>query len=206
MAGRRLAAVLAALLAAAALTLLAVGIGSIVTHRDPTSCEMTYMHPSYIPIPFEPRSKRAGPPYQLYLYREGGAEQPTEPVWQRPCLPTVRKRAVLTCARAPPLTSSFLASQVGQPVLFLPGSAGSFRQVRSIASVTARLELEQGIRDSALRYDFYSVDFNEEFTALHGVSVLEQAAFLNDAVDHLLSHVYQSAAGALCGGHGVQPW
>ena len=79
-------------------------------------------------------------------------------------------------------------------MLFIPGSAGSFRQVRSIAAVTARTELAAGISDPARRFDFYSVDCNEEFTALHGVSVLEQAAFLNDAIHHLLTDVYQRPA------------
>jgi hypothetical protein len=89
---------------------------------------------------------------------------------------------------------TLLSPQTGVPVLFIPGSAGSFRQVRSIAAVAARQEAAAGAAGG--RFDFFTVDCNEEFTALHGQSVLEQAAFLNDAVRHLLTDVYLRPAGA----------
>ncbi|KAI7858145.1 PGAP1-like protein-domain-containing protein [Circinella umbellata] len=80
----------------------------------------------------------------------------------------------------------------GVPVLFIPGHAGSYKQVRSISAETAYAYyqhytthpeiLKQGVRN----LDFFTVDFHEEFSALHGQSLLEQAEYLNDAIDYIL--------------------
>ena len=39
----------------------------------------------------------------------------------------------------------------------------------------------------ATSIDFFSVDFNEDFTAFHGQTLLDQAEYLNDAVAYILS-------------------
>ncbi|KAI8377065.1 PGAP1-like protein-domain-containing protein [Choanephora cucurbitarum] len=98
--------------------------------------------------------------YGLYLYREKGIDYNQQPT--------------------------------GVPVLFIPGHAGSYKQVRSIAAESAFYydqfhandldKWEQGVRN----LDFFTVDFHEEFSALHGQSILEQAEYLNDAVDYIL--------------------
>ena len=99
----------------------------------------------------------------------------------------------------------------GIPVLFVPGNAGSFRQVRSLAASAARQFFHNpGVPDEALlrmggrSLDFFSgqllpnetkselmfipaVDFNEDFSAFHGTTLLEQAEYLNDAVRYILS-------------------
>ncbi|KAI9468874.1 MAG: PGAP1-like protein-domain-containing protein [Benjaminiella poitrasii] len=98
--------------------------------------------------------------YGLYLYREKGVDISDQPT--------------------------------GVPVLFIPGHAGSYKQVRSIAAESAFYyyryyandpeKQQQGIRN----LDFFTVDFHEEFSALHGQSLLEQAEYLNDAIDYIL--------------------
>lgn len=84
------------------------------------------------------------------------------------------------------------------PVLFIPGNAGSYRQVRPIAAEAAsqflqayrnnQTILEDGIRN----LDFFTVDFNEDFSAFHGQTLLDQAEYLNEAVSYILSLYHDS--------------
>ncbi|KAJ2465760.1 GPI inositol deacylase, partial [Coemansia sp. RSA 2337] len=66
-------------------------------------------------------------------------------------------------------------------------------QVRSIASAsaTAFMELVNNNPDvfdrGQIGYDYFTVGLNEELTALHGYSILEQADFINDAIRYILS-------------------
>jgi pimeloyl-ACP methyl ester carboxylesterase len=82
----------------------------------------------------------------------------------------------------------------GFPVLFVPGNAGSFRQVRSLASaashefylspsVTRQHYLKAGKRP----LDFFAVDFNEDFSAFHGDTIRQQARFILDSIRHIQS-------------------
>ena len=86
-------------------------------------CVMTYMRPTYLPVPLPPRE--ASPhAYGVYLYREN-----------------VDGRSRFTAAvefealGKPPRDGGPVAT----PAVFLPGNGGSYRQVRSLASETARL-------------------------------------------------------------------
>ncbi|CAJ0841403.1 4990_t:CDS:10, partial [Entrophospora sp. SA101] len=71
---------------------------------------------------------------------------------------------------------------LGIPALFIPGNAGSYKQVRSIAAETSKLYYEVISKQSRS-----FVDFNEEYSALHGHSLCEQAEYLNDAIRYILS-------------------
>lgn len=79
------------------------------------------------------------------------------------------------------------------PVLFIPGNAGSHKQVRSYASEAAyhyhnSIRHETGANAANKRsLDFFAVDFNEDFTAFHGQTLLDQAEYLNDAISFILS-------------------
>lgn len=81
----------------------------------------------------------------------------------------------------------------GIPVLFIPGNAGSYRQIRPIAAEAAtyfhevlrqdKMALEEGKQP----LDFFTVDFNEELIAFHGQTLLDQAEYLNEAVAYILA-------------------
>ena len=81
----------------------------------------------------------------------------------------------------------------GIPVLFITGNAGSHKQVRALAAEAARYYAENlqhdekavkaGVRD----LDFFTADFNEDITAFHGQTLLDQAEYLNDAISYILS-------------------
>ncbi|KAF9964644.1 GPI inositol deacylase [Mortierella alpina] len=81
----------------------------------------------------------------------------------------------------------------GVPVLFVPGNAGSARQVRSMAKEASRyfyetMSGEQGDRRPGSKpLDFFTVDFNEEFSAFHGQLLLDQAQYVNEAIAYILS-------------------
>jgi glycosylphosphatidylinositol deacylase len=90
----------------------------------------------------------------------------------------------------------------GVPVLFIPGNAGSYKQVRSLASEAAYhhhnfYRYGAGANSPGKRpLDFFSVDFNEDFTAFHGQTLLDQAEYLNDAIAYILS-LYHSPSRSL---------
>ena len=81
----------------------------------------------------------------------------------------------------------------GVPVLFITGNAGSYKQVRPLAAEAARYfhdsvqhdahALEAGARP----LDFFTANFNEDITAFHGQTLLDQAEYLNEAVAYILS-------------------
>ena len=81
----------------------------------------------------------------------------------------------------------------GIPVLFIPGNAGSYKQVRPIAAEAAvhfhdvlRQDM-QALSDGKRPLDFFTVDFNEELIAFHGQTLLDQAEYLNEAIAYILA-------------------
>lgn len=132
---------------------------------DSPQCRSIYMYPSYARIDgFDTRYTALAKKYHLYLYREQGKDKD-------------------------PLNNEEIRLD-GIPVLFIPGNAGSFRQVRSIAASCANLYFEDRneIQNPHSRnLDFFAADFNEDFTAFHGRTMLDQAEYLNDAIRYILS-------------------
>ncbi|KAI1357856.1 PGAP1-like protein-domain-containing protein [Xylaria arbuscula] len=129
---------------------------------DRKGCRMSWMSPSFIHFSdFDTEHTRFASKYSLYLYREQGIE--TRP------------------------------KVGGIPVLFIPGNAGSYKQARSIASESARYFHEALHPNLATSHsgvkglDFFTVDFNEDFTAFHGQTMLDQAEYVNEAIRYILS-------------------
>lgn len=77
--------------------------------------------------------------------------------------------------------------------MFIPGNAGSYKQARCLASEAAQYfdssiqHDPKALQDGTASLDFFAVDFNEDFTAFHGQTLLDQAEYLNDAVVYILS-------------------
>lgn len=139
-----------------------MGQSFLTRQLDVKGCEMSYMRPGFMRYnDFDTEHTRFATKYSLYLYREGGIDDEF----------TVK----------------------GVPVLFIPGNAGSYKQVRSLASEAAyhyhnTIQLEAGASGASKRpLDFFSVDFNEDITAFHGQTLLDQAEYLNDAITYILS-------------------
>ncbi len=72
----------------------------------------------------------------------------------------------------------------GIPVIFVPGNSGSHKQVRSLASVSLRKAADDD--DVPFHFDYFAVDFDEEFSALYGGTLEGQAQFLEECVQHVL--------------------
>ncbi|KAI0549090.1 GPI inositol-deacylase [Xylaria curta] len=142
--------------------LISIVYSSASLQCDPKGCRMSWMSPSFVHFSdFDTEHTRFASKYSLYLYREQGIEHG----------PKVR----------------------GIPVLFIPGNAGSYKQARSIASESARyfheaLNSNGATAKSAVKaLDFFTVDFNEDFTAFHGQTMLDQAEYINEAIRYILS-------------------
>lgn len=81
----------------------------------------------------------------------------------------------------------------GAPVLFLPGNAGSYRQVRSLAAEASRhfhdvvRHDQERIKAGTRSLDFFMIDFNEDMAAFHGQTLLDQAEYVNEAIAYILS-------------------
>ncbi|KAF5505324.1 GPI inositol-deacylase [Colletotrichum siamense] len=145
------------------ITLLCAILNSSWTRQlDAKGCRMSYMRPTYIRLrDFDTEHTRFATKYSLYLYREQGVDDE-------------RKLR-------------------GVPVLFIPGNAGSYKQVRPIAAEAANYFHESLQHDEAAaaagarNLDFFTVDFNEDITAFHGQTMLDQAEYLNEAIRYILS-------------------
>lgn len=129
---------------------------------DPKGCAMSYMMPAFAPFSdFDTEHTRFASKYSLYLYREGGVDEDTR--------------------------------VKGIPVIFIPGNAGSYKQVRPIAAEAAHYFQDVLREDPAAMgngkrpLDFFTVDFNEELSAFHGQTLLDQAEYLNEAVAYILA-------------------
>lgn len=151
--------------------LLCIAFGVLYNYElggpDISFCRNIKMFPSYARIlAFDGRFTRYADKYSLYLYREQGKD----------VKPTKENGYMLE----------------GIPVLFIPGNAGSYRQARSIASKTTnlihdRLHQQSNSEIQSKKLDFFTADFNEDFTAFHGKTMLEQAEYLNDAIKFILN-------------------
>lgn len=117
---------------------------------------MTYMYeyPEYLKIKLPRKISRRYPAYELYLYGEGSyAEE--------------NRNLMLS----------------GIPVLFLPGNAGSYKQVRSLGSIALRKAEDL---DFKYHFDVFSINFNEELVALYGGSLQKQTRFVHECIKIIL--------------------
>uniref|UniRef100_A0A1Q3G1I1 GPI inositol-deacylase n=1 Tax=Culex tarsalis TaxID=7177 RepID=A0A1Q3G1I1_CULTA len=72
----------------------------------------------------------------------------------------------------------------GAPVLFIPGNGGSYKQARSLASVALRKGIDNGWRN---HLDFFTVDFNEEYSGLYGGVLNNQIKYASLCVRRILN-------------------
>lgn len=71
----------------------------------------------------------------------------------------------------------------GIPVLFIHGNAGSFKQVRSLASIALRKSLNSR---PGFHFDYFTVDLNEELSGLNGALLYEQKEYVNRSISRVL--------------------
>ncbi|XP_050542352.1 GPI inositol-deacylase isoform X2 [Daktulosphaira vitifoliae] len=76
----------------------------------------------------------------------------------------------------------------GTPVIFIPGHSGSYKQVRSIASVNIRKMYHI---QSNIKFDFFTVDLNEEYSAVFGGVLTQQTDFVSKCIDKIIQ-IYEN--------------
>ena len=138
-----------------------IGLRDYLANLEDNKCQMTYMFeiPEYIGIPLPKQSASRFHRYALYLYGEG-----------------------LYADRSRRLQLS------GIPVLFIPGNAGSHKQVRSLASVALRKA--EGLSH---HFNYFSVDFDEDLSGIFGGVLLDQTEFVIISIKRILE-LYKRAA------------
>lgn len=148
-------------------SLFGLGVWDFFTGIESNGCAMTFMYeyPTYIPVPLSSKVQSLFPNYGLYVYGEGHTVEP--------------------------LSKGIFS---GIPVLFIPGNAGSFKQVRSLASVALRMSMDEDFKGD-FHFDYFAVDFQEEFSAIYGGSLAAQSTFVSNCISHILS-LYKGQANA----------
>jgi pimeloyl-ACP methyl ester carboxylesterase len=102
-----------------------------------------------------------------------------------------------------------VSSSVGDlPVLFIPGNAGSGKQVRSLGAQAHR-DLEDLVQRGGasgrrpVELDFWAVDFEEELSALSGGDLAAQARFVCKTIPFILSKYQSGPRGVVLVGHSM---
>lgn len=72
----------------------------------------------------------------------------------------------------------------GAPVIFVPGNSGSHKQARSLASIALQKGLDNGWRQ---HLDYFTIDYNEEYSALFGGYLENQKTFLKHSIKTVLN-------------------
>lgn len=170
---------------------LCIGLAGLYSMIKPISngCTMTYMYPTYIPVPI-PKNV-SSTKYGLHLYHEG---------WRKIDF------------------NEHLKALSGVPVLFIPGNGGSYKQVRSVAAESDRayqggplerffyqeasLSLGEGVdfdvTSTPLPYkytsmlDWFAVDLEGEHSAMDDQILEEHTDYVVYAIHRILDHYKES--------------
>ncbi|XP_053681085.1 GPI inositol-deacylase [Anopheles nili] len=130
--------------------------GAIINigYIEENRCRMTYMFEHPQYTRLPVQGNERYPKYGLYAYSEGSI---TQRVQQR----------IFT----------------GAPVLFVPGSGGSYKQVRSLASVALRKGIDNNWQ---AHLDYFSVDLNEELSGVYGGYLQQQTEYVELCIQEIL--------------------
>lgn len=71
----------------------------------------------------------------------------------------------------------------GAPVLYIPGNKGSYKQVRSLASVALRKGIDSNWKT---HLDYFTVDLDEKYSGVFGGVLDEQTNFVAAAISQIL--------------------
>eukprot|EP00092_Neocalanus_flemingeri_P010254 GFUD01011050.1.p1 GENE.GFUD01011050.1~~GFUD01011050.1.p1 ORF type:complete len:1057 (+),score=343.38 GFUD01011050.1:48-3218(+) len=139
--------------------LLGLGTFDVFMNMEPNGCSMTYMfeYPKYINMKLPEEVNQTFPKYRLLAYGEGEGKH----------------------------IGKLKAEKFdGIPVLFIPGNSGSHKQVRSLASVALRKAIDDS--EFKVHFDYFTVDFGEEYSALYGGVLQDQVKFVSHSIERIL--------------------
>ncbi|KAF9929779.1 GPI inositol deacylase [Linnemannia zychae] len=157
---------------------------------DPKGCMMTYMQPSYYRIlGMDATITRFAGKYNLLLYRDEYDDHLSLDRLVSSGSNLVNQIGSTEWA----IDKSVKIRPSGVPALFIPGNAGSAKQVRSMAKEASKyyyktlLGEHGGHHPGSKPIDFFTVDLNEEFSAFHGQLLQDQAYYVNEVIAYILS-------------------
>lgn len=153
-------------------------------------CQMTFMMepPRFIPVPVDKSDGGGGLSYpeikkrpndhkdlqyKLYMYSEFGFPQPSD----------VHRDL-----------------KDSMPVLFVPGNAGSYQQVRSLASTCIRRQLQSL---EAFKFVFYTIDFGGQLSGLDGGLIKDQITYVRQCLNQITKMHPHETDGVILIGHSV---
>lgn len=131
-----------------------IGFRDFLFNLEENRCDMTWMYewPQYIKVPMWKGTAKRFPRYALYLYGEGDYADKSRGLHLG-----------------------------GIPILFIPGNAGSYKQVRSLASVALRKA--EGLRS---HFNYFTADLDESFSGIFGGVLNEQTEFVRLCVARII--------------------
>ncbi|CAG9839692.1 unnamed protein product [Diabrotica balteata] len=131
-----------------------IGILKFLSENEEDRCEMTYMFEYPQYVKISNKADKEFRKYGLYAYSEGRLTERTRNMYFD-----------------------------GIPVLFIPGNAGSHKQVRSLSSVALRKWLNSR---TSYHFDYFAVDLNEEYSGLYGPLLFDQLRYVNASLHRVL--------------------
>ncbi|KAG5877044.1 hypothetical protein JTB14_006524 [Gonioctena quinquepunctata] len=131
-----------------------IGLLKFLTEYQEDKCQMTYMFEYPQYVRIFNKADKKYRKYGLYAYSEGRLTEKSRNMYFD-----------------------------GIPVLFIPGNAGSHKQVRSLASVALRKSLNSRI---PYHFDYFTVDLNEEFSGLYGPLLYDQWHYAHSCLHRIL--------------------
>ncbi|KAL9872577.1 GPI inositol-deacylase isoform 2-T2 [Glossina fuscipes fuscipes] len=146
------------------------GARYIFLEVEENACRMTYMFGEPQFLKLKFKENKEFPHYGLYYYYEG-------PVQQNIKYLTLR----------------------GAPVLFVPGNAGSFKQVRSLASVALQKALDN---EHNIQLNYFAIDFKEQLSGFYGGYLEDQKMFLKLCIQ-VVSNIYEKKKSVIIIGHSM---
>jgi len=153
-------------------------------------CDMTWSQRHFLEIPLGGDLAAAGDGYKLYKFTD--VRDPRHSRYYS--APKIVPSDTQWCMKTSDSTSSLTV-----PVLFVPGHAGDYQQARSLGAHAIQLTgytveramvqtaIRQLLDTTTLKLDVYAVDFEEEWTALHGYYAERQTKFVERTMRHLVS-------------------
>jgi glycosylphosphatidylinositol deacylase len=147
------------------LVLVGLGIYDYLQNVDENDCTMTYMvQPVYIPIGLNKAIEEAYSRYKLYFQ----------------CI------NIYNCDVNEKVSIGF--KKPGYiPVLYITGNADSHKQVRSIASVALSKSEQDKYAKMDIRFNYFTISFNEELSALYGPILYDQTEYAKHCIKKILS-------------------
>ncbi|XP_057660044.1 GPI inositol-deacylase isoform X1 [Diorhabda carinulata] len=131
-----------------------LGLLKFLTEYEEDKCEMTYMFEYPQYVKISNKADSEFKKYGLYAYSEGRLTEKARNMYFD-----------------------------GIPVLFIPGNAGSHKQVRSLSSIALRKWLNS---KTSFHFDYFTVDLNEEYSGLYGPLLFDQLQYIKASLLRIL--------------------